>query len=487
MTRVNDFCKMWKKIFTGRVSIGSKSLATVARLAFKEVKKDLTPWYSLAITSSFVAIGLIFFLATISGGQGFGGDIGAAYRQIGDNGLALLILIGVLSVNSSAKVAVSLQRQDLLIWRLTGVTEKQAKFIVVTEVLISSSAGALCGCVLGFAGWPVWKLILASANMPYTDKLPSLPPMWSLPAVIIAVVITALLGGNSAGKKASEMRPMTIMRGVEDVVWKPRWVRLLFIVLSVAVIAVSYFIVAKTPSSSSIETITQKTTFFYVTQAALYALLIGLSGQWFISRFLNAWTQVIPPRISTTWFLAKKQSGEDVEVSTSLVVPLAVSLILMTGIYGWIGQAQDASRALGVPFQGQGINVGSLVIWFGWPILITLVNAGGLAMATGQTKRKDAALLLIAGAPTHQVTVKILYECFILVFTSTLLSTIVYFVNGLIFVLMLRLGPIPEAGFVWPNVAPFAVAGLALIIFALSSLATYAKLSRSALVALARG
>lgn len=451
---------------------------SLARLAVREVHKDLTPWYSLAITSACTAMGVAFYLGSLIRGSGFGRQVGEAYRQSGMTGFTVLVIVSLFTVVSSSKVAVSLQRKDILVWRLTGVSERQTKLVVLVEVLMATALGTVVGAVGAYALWPIWKLVLQAGDMPYAASLAWLP-LGILPIVVIAIVITALLGGMRAGRVAAGMRPVELLKSSMDAKRASHWLSWVLMVCGLVAIVGLLVVVARTSADSvSVTEITQVTIFFYLGTASLFAVVVGVAGNLFVGRFLHMWTGVIRKKSSLAWFLARRQANADLEISTSLVVPLTAFLILTTGIYGYVGQAMDAAAAFGIPFAGGGIDVGSLVQLLGLPIVIVLVNAGGLAMATGQMKRKDAALLLVAGSPPKQVRLKVLFECMILTLTAVFLALMVYFVNGGLFFLVLRYGPIPDAHFIWPSLAPYVVAVLAFIVFLFASAFTYRDMQR---------
>lgn len=459
----------WKSNEAGR---------SLVRLAVREVRKDLAPWYSLAITSACTATGGAFYLGSLIRGSSFDGQVGEAYRQSGITGFTVLVIISLFTVVSSSKVAVVLQRKDILVWRLTGVSERQTKLVVLVEVLLATTLGTVVGAIGAYVLWPMWKLVLQAADLPHAASLPWLP-LGVLPIVVIAIVITALFGGMRAGGVAASMRPLELLKSpVEAKRTSHRLSWLLMVCGLIAIISLLAVVAHTSTDSASVTEITQVTTFMYLGTASLYAVVVGVAGKLFVGRFLRMWTGVIPKKTSLAWFLARRQANADLEISTSLVVPLTAFLVLTTGVYGYVGQAIDAAAAFGIPFAGKGIDVGGLVQLLGLPIVIILVNAGGLAMATGRTKRKDATLLLIAGSPPKQVRVKVLLECLILVLTAVFLTLIVYFLNGGLFFLALRYGPIPNAHFIWPSLAPYAVALLAFIVFLLASAFTYRDLQK---------
>ena len=118
---------------------------SLVRLARKELAKDLAPWIALAFTSAFTAMGVSFYIGSLVRGSGFDGQIGQAYVESGSTGIVLLILVSVFAISSSSRVAVTLQRRDIVVWRLAGVSEQQAKIVALVEISIATAVGTLVG------------------------------------------------------------------------------------------------------------------------------------------------------------------------------------------------------------------------------------------------------------------------------------------------------------------------------------------------------
>lgn len=447
----------------------------LVRLARKELAKDLAPWISLALTSALTAMGVSFYIGSLVRGSGFDGQIGQAYIESGSTGIVLLILVSVFAISSSSRVAVTLQRRDIVVWRLAGVSEQQAKIVVLVEISFATTVGTLVGAAGAFGLWPIWRLVLHAADMPYALTL-GFPPLAVFPIVVFALTITAVLGGMKAGRQAASVRPVLVLRSDSVAVRRFSWGSWLIGGLALCLIGYLLFFANRTSAHSSVIDITQKTTFIYMGTSLAYAVLIGSVGKFFVGRFLRVWTAVVPGRWSKSWFLASRQSEHDLELSTALVIPLTVSLVLVTGVFGYVGQAEDAARAFGVAFAGKGIDVGGLVQLLGLPVLISLINAGGVAIATGAKKRRDASMLFVLGATKRQLYSKLVFESVMLVGTSLLISLMVYFVNGLGFFVAVRYGPIPNASFIWPSFAPFSLALIGLGIFLVASVSTHLRL-----------
>lgn len=448
---------------------------SLVRLARKELGKDIAPWISLALTSALTAMGVSFYIGSLVRGTGFDGQIGQAYIESGSTGIVLLILVSVFAISSSSRVAVTLQRRDIVVWRLAGVSERQARIVVLVEISFAATVGTLVGAACAFGLWPIWRLVLHAADMPYALTL-GFPPLAVFPIVVFALTITAVLGGMKAGREAASVRPVLVLRSDSVAVRRFSWGSWLIGGLALCLIGYLLFFANRTSAHSSVIDITQKTTFIYMGTSLAYAVLIGSVGKFFVGRFLRVWTAVVPGRWSKSWFLASRQSEHDLELSTALVIPLTVSLVLVTGVFGYVGQAEDAARAFGVAFAGKGIDVGGLVQLLGLPVLISLINAGGIAIATGAKKRRDASMLFVLGATKRQLYSKLVFESVMLVGTSLLISLMVYFVNGLGFFVAVRYGPIPNASFIWPSFAPFSLALIGFGIFLVASVSTHLRL-----------
>lgn len=129
---------------------------------------------------------------------------------------------------------------------------------------------------------------------------------------------------------------------------------------------------------------------------------------WLCPALVSAWTAVLP-RSPAAWFLARESLGYHVARSHSAVALLAVAMLLgaLTGLAGvWDSPAYY---------------LGGLAI-FGGPVLVVLFTGAATVVMTTMGRRRDVALLVVAGGTFRTAFVAASLEAVAVVVTAGLIA-----------------------------------------------------------------
>jgi len=135
----------------------------------------------------------------------------------------------------------------------------------------------------------------------------------------------------------------------------------------------------------------------------------------------RAWTRVVPPESSASWYLARNVAMADLDRSTAAINPLVVMIALTGGLWsahGTIAAVQESRSGMAAP----DIPISSLVFLLGGPLLLAAVGAATTVAVSGRARTRDAALLEAAGATPGLVVATAAWEAVVQVGTATLLG-----------------------------------------------------------------
>jgi putative ABC transport system permease protein len=133
-----------------------------------------------------------------------------------------------------------------------------------------------------------------------------------------------------------------------------------------------------------------------------------------------------------------------------------------------------AAKALGQPFQGNGLPIAQVVALTGGPVLVAAVATAGVLFATSANTVRDTVLLRVAGASRGRLALGAIFESLMYAVTSALAAALALALNSAAFALALRLGPVPGAGWVGLPLPPFVIVGGGLVLMLAVALPTAA-------------
>ncbi len=134
-----------------------------------------------------------------------------------ENGLrmaiAFAVLIAIFIIYNTFQMAVGERRRQLGILRAVGATRGQVQWMILSEALWISVAGAIAGCFLGMWGAQYLNQVTEQI-MRVTLPSPELTALPFIIAVVVGIAIS-LLGALAPARSASQVEPLEAMRAVE--------------------------------------------------------------------------------------------------------------------------------------------------------------------------------------------------------------------------------------------------------------------------------
>lgn len=380
-------------------------------LVFADVVRGYRVWVGLAAVAAAVAAAFTYVACTLTSAAANDGDLGALIAATSVAVVFFTVVAGIVVIGSISTLVVSVQRQQLALWQLLGLSPRAVFWTFAAQILVTATAGAAAGAALGAAGFaPVFRYVLSTWADPDTAIVRT--PLWS---IVVAGVVTVLfvgLSGLSGARRAARTSPVQILREPEPQGRVLRWVR-----AAVAVALVSGTVgIAVTRSGESLASIATNAPFF----APLLLVAFVVAAPVLYPAVIAMWTKVIPARSSSSWYLARHAARYRIGLTTSAISPLMLAMGLVAGVYS---AGNTLSTAAGAESATYSLDPREILLMFGGPLLISLVASASAVYITNGDRRRERALLDAAGAtPSLHVAVA-LWEALIYVVTAMLLAT----------------------------------------------------------------
>jgi ABC-type lipoprotein release transport system permease subunit len=136
----------------------------------------------------------------------------AALRQVRVIPVALAIFLALLAVGAvghALATAVRRRSHDLAVLRALGMTQRQCRWVVVTQASILAVIGLLFGVPLGLAlGRTVWRAVADYTPLQYVPPTAALALLLIVPAALLIANALAAL----PGRRAARLRISHILR-----------------------------------------------------------------------------------------------------------------------------------------------------------------------------------------------------------------------------------------------------------------------------------
>jgi putative ABC transport system permease protein len=322
----------------------------------------------------------------------------------------ILAVVMIMTIRSVATLIVTQRRRLLALWQLSGMTDRQSgrilnlQFValgVVASVLGAAIAAPLLGGVLHYIG----------SNGLFSDRM----SISSIP-VGIAVglgfgLLIMLAGSAGAGREIRSVRPIEAIQGAGSSDLRMTRGRWIWSVLLFALAAGAY--------SGTFGSTKQSDVF---SSALIGSLLLvsafSVAGPLTFMAFLRGWTSLVPRRVSVSWFLARSALRAASTRFVASVVPIAVSTVLLTGMYSLSASLAAAFAATGKSPADDGNSLFGTIVVIGLPVIVSITGAAVLVFMAGQQREKEIALGALAGATPRQQLLQAVFEAIIVVVTG---------------------------------------------------------------------
>lgn len=370
----------------------------ITRLVLSEVARSWRLW-----TASFVVMVLAALVAVVCAGDvSTAGAITDPVDAAGLRNHALvfgtmnaIVVIGALNV--LVGFSVRTQRRDHARWQLAGIGPGLVERVVLGQAATLSLvafAAALAltplvlGAVMAFLSAP-----LRNTGAPALEaRLGVLETMVALAVFVLVVVLSALGAARAASKTPA-------LFAVREPELEPTRLGRARLITAYVLGGLSLAMYAATLLGER-----GMTMIFLVPAMGL----VIASAPWWCNRLVSTWTAAVPGS-PVAWFLARESLRFHAARSHAAVALLAVAVMLaaLTGLAGvWDSPAYYLS---------------GLAI-FGAPVLIVLFTGAATVVMTTSGRRRDVALLVVAGGTFRSALVGAVLEAVALVVTSVLIA-----------------------------------------------------------------
>lgn len=370
----------------------------ITRLVLSEVARSWRLW-----TASFVVMVLAALVALVCAGDvSTAAAIADPVDAAGLRNHALvfgtmnaIVVIGALNV--LVGFSVRTQRRDHARWQLAGIGPGLVKRVVLGQAATLSlvafaTALALTPLVLG-AVMAFLSAPLRNTGAPALEaRLGVLETMVALAVFVLVVVLSALGAARAASKTPA-------LFAVREPELEPTRLGRARLITAYVLGGLSLAMYAATLLGER-----GMTMIFLVPAMGL----VVASAPWWCNRLVSTWTAAVPGS-PVAWFLARESLRFHAARSHAAVALLAVAVMLaaLTGLAGvWDSPAYYLS---------------GLAI-FGAPVLIVLFTGAATVVMTTSGRRRDVALLVVAGGTFRSALVGAVLEAVALVVTSVLIA-----------------------------------------------------------------
>lgn len=425
----------------------------ILRLAVKSAARNAPSWLALIISSVTLAVVLTLNIALIISGAAAEGEGQQAFIAMGGTALGFSLLTGLASFVLVVSVCVRLQRRDVALWQIAGLSPRSAFSTVTIETLLLTLVSAALGAVLAVALWPAFAGFVSTSGLPQSDVLNGRIP---IAALIIGVASTAVVTCLAGVRSSRAIVNGDIVESVKSANTfeqnRPSVVRrIVSITLGVgAVIGVAAIYVAI--SNADPVTEPRKIGEFLTTYSGmgmLLCLVFALFGGpavrlvvWLGSRTLGR---------GLTPFLATREASARPRLTRALIMPLSLAAASTGVMTTWVDKLRTVLTAETGSTDGVSAPPEQIALLLGGPIIVACVASGAIVFATATNRQQDNALLLVAGATSRLIYRKALGEALFYAVISLVCAYAIICLNEVAMVQALSAGPIPNVGLAAPS------------------------------------
>ncbi|MFZ3454640.1 FtsX-like permease family protein [Arthrobacter sp. 7Tela_A1] len=328
---------------------------------------------------------------------------------------ALVVVTTAVVISSVANLTLAEQRRSYALWQLAGVSPRRVTGVVLRQLVFLALLAAITGVCIG---WPFIQPLFEwlGTRVPSLAGLrSSLSPEAVAMVVALSILLTVLAGLRPA-RAAGRTPPIIALRSDETVRGGIGFVRWIWFVLLLAGGSGLVIGIQSIPLSGI------GSTGFFI--PFIFGCAVACVGPLVAPLVLRGWTSLLPPALSSAWFLARNASRYRVVQSASAIVPLTLGLILVCAFTSVLAMFQQAlaleSGVAGPPPD----TVGNFVI-YGAPLILAALAASVAVFMSGRARERDNALVLAAGSTPSAILLTAVLEAVIYAVTAAILSLIV--------------------------------------------------------------
>lgn len=395
------------------------------RLLRAELRRGWTTWIGLVLVATIAALSFAVAIAMLETGLEVGGEILEASVSFLSILLLLDIPAGAIVVAAVARLAVDLHRATYARWQLSGVSPRQTSVVILVQLACAAALAGGLGFAISIPFAPAFLHAVFAHDSSWWSSATIRPGALTAAIVVPLTVAVTMLGGVRAAVSAGRTPPLSALREPDVESQRMRWWR--WLVFAAVLLAAGVGgALAPFRADDRSTAISQ----FPLLPAYLTAIIAAI-GPVLSPMILRAWTSLIPPRSSTTWFLARNQARYHLGRSTASVTPLFVGAALLGGMMTMAATTGTAMSAAGLPGNFD-LGILQVMLLIGGPVALGAVGAAVVLFMSNRTQGAEQSLLRASGATRGVVVAAALWQAAIHVVTAALLASLVIVGTALI-------------------------------------------------------
>lgn len=408
------------------------------RLVLSDLTAHARVWLGvLAVTIATGAVGAIA-AGLIETGSVHGGRVQEGLASTSAAVILFTAVTALIVLSSTANLTVALQQRGYALWQLVGIRPTLVALVVLAQLGIVGAIGALVGCLVAIPVFPslfMWSFREWSDMQGISLRLGTI----SVLVVVAAITLVVLLGGLRGAWRASRTSPIEALRDPEPPRVRMGWFR---IIVTALILGGTITLAVNLDGDASISAFSGQA----VLLTPLIAAALAAAGPLVFPLVLGAWTSLLPPSASASWFLARNSARYRLSQSSAAIAPLMVAIALAGGLYTTGATLAAAEAVRTGSSEGFELAPEGVVILLGGPLLLSAVAAAAVVFMSGHARDREFALVQAAGSTYEGITLTALWEAVIYTVTAALLGTAATVLGGFIIAAALSL-PLPVVSF----------------------------------------
>ncbi|MFF8187083.1 FtsX-like permease family protein [Microbacterium sp. NPDC016588] len=408
------------------------------RLVLSDLTVNARVW--LGVLTVTVATGAVGAIAAglFETGSAHGGRVQEGLASTSAAVILFTAVTALIVLSGTADLTVTLQQRGYALWQLVGIRPAFVALVVLTQLGIVGTVGALVGCLVAIPTFPsLFRWVFREWSDMRGISL-HLGPRGVL-VVVAAVTLVVLAGGIRGARHAGRTPPITALRDPEPPRVTMGWLR---VVLTAAALGGTITLAVNLDGNASLSAFSGRA----VLLTPLIAGTLAAAGPLVFPSVLRAWTSLIPPSASAPWFLARTSARYRLSQSSAAVGPLMVAIALAGGLYTTGATLAAAQAARTGRSEGFDLAPESVVILLGGPLLLSAVTAAATVFMSAHAREREFALIQAAGSTRDAILLAALWEAVIYTVTAALLGTVATVLGGSVIAAELSL-PFPVVSF----------------------------------------
>ena len=408
----------------------------------------------LAVTMATGFVGAIV-ASLLETGSFHGGAVQEGLASTSSAVIMFTVIAALIVLGSTANLTIALQLRSYALWQLVGVRPALVAVVVLAQLAVVGTVGALLGSLLAL---PVFPSLFAWVFREWSEMqgLSLHLGVGSVFMVAAAITVTVLLGGLRSARRAGLTPPIEALRDPEPPRVRMGWFRT---VLSVAALSGVIALALNLDGDASMSAFSGQAVLLTPLIAAGFAIV----GPALFPLILRGWTAIIPPSVSATWFLARNSARHRLSRSSAAIGPLMVAIALTGGLYttaATTGAAQAIRTGADAGFE---LAPEGVVLLLGGPLLLSGVAAAATVFMSGHAREREFALIQAVGSTPPTIVLAAIWEAVIYTVTAVILGAAATIIGGAIVAGALAL---PGASIAFPALGLIAGGGLMLLLAA---------------------